>query len=226
MKNSSVIVVSILFILSIPVFSGNRLNSEWEMLFDGKSLDGWEQRGGQAKYEVKDGCIVGTTVLNTPNSFLCTKNTYANFVLEVDFFVDDMNSGIQIRSESRKDYQDGRVHGYQIEIDPSERAWSGGIYDEARRGWLYDLKNNEAARKAFKKGEWNHLHIEAIGHSIRTWLNGVPAANLLDAMTPNGFIALQVHSSRTAGQQIKWRNVRILDLGTTDVFPPLIPAAK
>jgi hypothetical protein len=125
-----------------------------------------------------------------------------------------MNSGVQIRSESNADYQDGRVHGYQVEMDPSDRAWSGGIYDEARRGWLYTLDKNPAGQKALKVSEWNHYRVEAIGNSIRTWINGIPCADLIDDMTPSGFIALQVHSigsdSSRAGLQVKWKNIMIL----------------
>ena len=205
------------------IFAGNRLNMEWEYLFNGKNFDGWEKRGGEAKFEIEDNMIVGISGENTPNTFLCTKKKYSNFIFEVDFLVDDrMNSGIQIRSNSFDSYKNGRVHGYQVEIDPSNRAWSAGIYDEARRGWLYDLRNNEVARKAFKHNEWNKLHIEAIGNSIRTWLNGVPAANLIDSVTSNGFIGLQVHQMKTAGVKVKWKNIRILDLGTTSEFPQII----
>lgn len=108
----------------------------------------------------------------------------------------------------------GRVHGYQVEIDPSDRSWSGGIYDESRRGWLNDLKDNEAARNAFKPGAWNTFRIEAKGDSIKTFINGVPAADLHDAMTPRGFIALQVHGvgDRAEPLQVRWKNVRIQDL--------------
>ena len=221
LKKSSVYFV-FLTISSIS-WAGNSLSAQWENLFDGKTLDGWEQRGGKAEYTAEDNSIVGRSVLNTPNSFLCTKNTYGNFILELEFLVDEeMNSGIQIRSNSIQSYQNGRVHGYQVEIDPSERAWTAGIYDEARRGWLYDLRNNEAARKAFKHKEWNKLHIEAVGNSIRTWLNGVPSAHLIDSKTPVGFIALQVHSSKKVGLEVKWRNIRILDLGTCTEFPQVI----
>ena len=221
-----IVVLTVLMSVALS-FAGNRLNAQWESLFDGKNLDKWEQKNGKAKYEVKDNMIVGTTVLNTPNSFLCTKQKYGNFILELEFLVDEeMNSGVQIRSNSIESYKNGRVHGYQVEIDPSERAWTAGIYDEARRGWLYDMRNNEAARKAFKHKQWNKLHIEAIGPSIRTWLNGTPAANLVDFMTAEGFIALQVHASKKAGTQVKWRNIRILDLGTTAEFPQkvVVPA--
>lgn len=219
MESKTKFIVAILAIAAISgcsvTKSANRSeNGKWKALFDGKTLNGWAQRGGKARYHVEDGAIVGTTVQHTPNSFLCTKKTYGNFILELEFKVDpSLNSGVQIRSRSLKEYKNGRVHGYQVEIDPSKRAWTGGIYDEARRGWLNDLKNNEAARKAFKNGQWNHFRIEAIGDSIKTWVNGVPAADLVDSMTPTGFIALQVHSTQSGKPlHVQWRNIRIQDL--------------
>ena len=188
-------------------------SEDWEYLFDGKTLNGWIQRNGQAEYTVKDGMIVGATVLDTPNSFLCTEKMYTDFILELEFLVEEgMNSGIQIRSNSFKHYKNYRVHGYQVEIDTSDRAWSGGIFDEARRDWLYSLKDKPEAQKAFKQDQWNHYRIEAVGDRIRTWVNGVPAADLKDDMTSTGFIGLQVHSSEEAGKKIKWRNIRIQDL--------------
>lgn len=188
-------------------------NGQWEDLFNGRDLTGWKQLNGKAKYEVKDGAIVGTTVPEEPNSFLCTEKDYDDFILELEFLVDpSMNSGIQFRSESREDYHNGRVHGYQMEIDPSARAWSGGIYDEARRAWLYPLELNPAAKTAFKNNEWNHYRIECIGNTVRTFVNGVPAAHLIDTLPTKGFIALQVHGigkDDEPGKQIKWRNIRI-----------------
>lgn len=188
-------------------------HAQWQPLFNGKNLNGWNQKNGQAKFEVLNGEIVGTTVANTPNSFLCTNNDYDDFILELDLKVDDaMNSGIQFRSLSKPDYQNGRVHGYQMEVDPTDRAWSGGIYDEARRDWLYIPDINAAGKKAFKKNEWNKYRIEAIGHTIRTWINGIPVAHLIDEMTAKGFIALQVHSiygTMKEGMKIRWKNIRI-----------------
>ena len=106
----------------------------WRKLFNGKDLKGWTQKNGKALYAVENGEIVGRTVANTPNSFLCTNEDFGDFILELELKVDDaMNSGIQFRSLSKPEYQDGRVHGYQMEVDPTDRAWSGGIYDEARR---------------------------------------------------------------------------------------------
>lgn len=185
-------------------------------IFDGRTLAGWTQRGGKAEYrvEVVDGvpAIVGLTRPNQPNSFLCTNQVYRDFVLELEFKVDPtLNSGVQIRSESRPDYQNGRVHGYQVEIDPSERAWTGGIYDEGRRGWLADLKSNDVGRAAFKSGEWNHFRIVASGDSIRVWLNGVQTAELRDSMTPEGYIALQVHGvgASTDERRVMWRKLSV-----------------
>lgn len=205
---------------------------EWVSLFDGRTLDGWVQRGGEARYFVQDGMIVGETVANTANSFLCTEKEYGDFALDVQFMVDEgLNSGVQIRSQSRPD---GTVYGYQVEIDPSlkpysldprnlmadgsparptePRSWTGGIFDEGRRGWLYTLADNPAARGALKREGWNRLHIEAIGDSIRTWINGVPAADIRDGATRRGFIALQVHSSESSGQQIRFRRLRIREV--------------
>ncbi len=206
--------IVILFLLLLPVSGSFAQEDGWEMLFNGNDFTGFHQLNGKAEYTVEDGMMVGTTVTNTPNSFMATEKTYGDFILELDLLVDpSMNSGIQIRSESTPDYQNGRVHGYQVEVDPSGRAWSGGIYDEARRGWLYPVDINPPGRKAFRNGEWNHYRIEAIGNSIRTWINGIPVADLVDDMTHEGFIAFQVHgignNEEHAGKQIKWKNIRI-----------------
>ncbi|OIR00729.1 hypothetical protein GALL_172540 [mine drainage metagenome] len=189
-------------------------NQQWESLFNGKNLDGWKIINGSAKYEVKDGMIVGTTVAGSPNSFLATEKTFGDFILEFEFKLSDadMNSGVQFRSESSADYMNGRVHGYQYEIDPSKRAWTAGIYDEARRDWLYPMEYNAPAKSLFKLNQWNKGRIECIGNSMRTFLNGKPAANLVDDMTAKGFIALQVHQinkPEDAGKKIYFKNIRI-----------------
>ncbi len=185
----------------------------WTPLFDGMSLRGWKQLNGKALYTVENGEIVGTTVANTTNSFLCTEQDYGDFILELDFKVENaMNSGIQFRSLSSPDYQNGRVHGYQMEVDPTDRAWSGGIYDEARRDWLYIPNINPEGKKAFRIGQWNKYRIEAIGNVLRTWINDIPVSHLIDDMTAKGFIALQVHAiygDMKEGMKIRWKNIKI-----------------
>lgn len=187
--------------------------NQWKSLFNGSDLKGWVKRNGNAEYKIVNKAIVGVSQLNTPNTFLCTEETYGDFVLELELKVEvGLNSGIQIRSLSDPALNNGRVHGYQIEIDPAARAWSGGIYDEARNGWLYPLSINPEGQKAFKNGQWNKYHIEAIGPSIKTWINGIPCANLWDSQTARGFIALQVHGIKREDQNgltVQWRDIRI-----------------
>jgi len=187
--------------------------AQWRSLFNGKELKGFVKKNGNAEYKIVDNVIVGISQLNTPNTFLCTEAEYGDFVLELEVKVDKgLNSGIQIRSISDPATMNGRVHGYQVEIDPGDRAWSGGLYDEARNGWLYPLSINPKGQKAFKNGQWNKYHIEAVGTSLKTWINGIPCTNVLDPQTARGFIALQVHQIKQpeqVGLTVQWRNIRI-----------------
>lgn len=196
------------------ITSGDSSTPSWVNLTEGNSLEGWSVLGGEATYTIKDGVVTGTAVANTPNTFLTTDKKYGDFILELEYLVDPkMNSGVQFRSNSFPYYSNGLVHGYQMEIDPSPRAYSGGVYDEKRRKWLVSLKDNPTGQEAFKQGEWNSARVEAVGDSIRVWLNGVPTAHLIDDKTATGFIGLQVHSiygEMAPGMEIKWRNVRIL----------------
>jgi hypothetical protein len=224
-------VVSLLLFIALARLAYSE--EDFVPLFDGQDISQWIKRGGNATYDVHDGVIVGTSVLSTPNTFLCTPDTYDDFELQLELKVEPpLNSGIQIRSncfdEPRTEHVTsadgkskkvkipaGRVHGYQVEIDPSDRAWSGGIYDEGRRGWLYPLNGvkREAARQAFQVGQWNSYRICAEGDHIQTWVNGVPVADLHDSLTHSGFIALQVHGigrdKSLEGKRVRWRNLRI-----------------
>ena len=218
MKNS---IISLLLLVGLFSACGTTENAETEMvavpwidLFNKQNLDSWQKLNGEAEYRIENDEIVGITQFGTPNTFLTTKKMYSDFIFEFEVKVDStVNSGVQFRSNSNEEYNNGRVHGYQCEIDPSARAWSGGIYDEARRGWLYDLEENDSGSKAFVNNEWNQYRIEAIGDTIRIWVNEVNTSNLVDTLTANGFIGLQVHgigSEDHAGKEIRWRNLRII----------------
>jgi hypothetical protein len=189
-----------------------RSSEGWLSLFDGNTLNGWQQINGTARFQVQDETILGETVEGSPNSFLCTKKHYSDFELEFEVLLDPrLNSGLQIRSLSLPEFKNGRVHGYQVEI--AANGNSGFIYDEARRGWLSTDRSDETARKAFKDGEWNHFRIVAIGDTMRVWINGVPIEDLSDSMTPSGFIGLQVHSfDGPHPAWVRWRNIRIKEL--------------
>ncbi|MCS4225462.1 DUF1080 domain-containing protein [Sphingobacterium sp. BIGb0165] len=192
----------------------------WTNLFDGKTLNGWKTVGGKAPYSIEGDAIVGRMTKGTPNSFLITEKEYGDFILELDVKLEgsQTNSGIQTRSHLDPKANDGRgkVYGRQVEIDPSSRAWTGGIYDEARRGWLYPLDLNENAKKAYKAEEYNHIRIEAIGDELRTWINDIPVSYVVDTIDRTGFIGLQVHSipSELDGKKVYFKNVKIK---TTDL---------
>lgn len=216
----------------------------WTELFNGKDLEGWVQRGGKATYRVEDGSIVGTSTLNTPNTFLCTGRDYSDFILEYEFKVDPrLNSGVQIRSRSLSSPSEfvweGKtikiganvVHGYQIEIDPEpkkDRWWSAGIYDESRRGWLFPgALGGEAkaftdqGRGIFKQDDWNKVRVEAVGNTIKTFLNGTARASITDDVTSSGFIALQVHGigkdKDKDATEVRWRNLKIQEVASAPI---------
>ncbi len=204
----------ILLLLSVLLTFAGCSKTDWQELFNGRDLTGFVQLGGEAKYLVEDGMMVGVSTPGTPNSFMCTTEEYSDFILEFDVKVDTLlNSGVQIRSHSSENDGKVLVYGYQIEIDPTDRGWSGGIYDEARRGWLYPVTpNNQAAVKSFDRYGWNSYHVEAIGKRIRTWINGIPVADLVDDADASGFIGFQVHAVRDdlAGTRVMWKNIRIV----------------
>ena len=202
-----------LFILIFIFCLSLTAQENWEVLFNGKDLSNFHQLNGDATYKIKDQELIGISKVGIPNSFMATKKTYGDFILEFDVFVENgLNSGVQFRSISTPSYMDGRVHGYQCEIETSSRKWAGGIYDEARNGWLYPLSRNPKGQHAFKPGSWNHYRIEAIGNSIRTWINDIQCSNLLVDTTAEGFIAFQVHSihdKSQEGKMVKWKNIKI-----------------
>ena len=203
-------------LLAFSCFIVMDAQAQWQSIFNGKNFKGWEKAGGTGEYYVEDGAIVGhTTGKGGGNTFLCTEKEYGDFILEFLFRVDSgINSGVQFRGQLRE--KDDRVYGYQYEIDPSARAWTGGIYDEARLGWLYPLTVNPDAQKAFRPDGWNKARVEAVGNRIRTYINGVPASDILDAQDASGFIALQVHAvynDDMVGRKVSWKDIRIMTEG-------------
>ena len=195
----------------------------WASLFDGKTLKGWIQKNGTAKYVVKNGTIEGTTNTGSPNSFLCTEKLYADFELEFEVKVHDrLNSGVQIRSQTKpvdgkSKARFGRVNGPQVEIE-SGPAEAGYVYGEATgRGWLTP-KERLKKHDHFKNGEWNRYRVVAKGPRIQTWINGEMIEDLTDEPIykshPRGFIGLQVHGipKNQGPYSVAWKNIRIKEL--------------
>ena len=209
--------ILVLFFLSINTVLFSQEN--WSYLI-GDDLSNWEIKQGRADFQLVDGIIVGTSRLKSSSTYLGTKKFYKDFILEFEVNVSSgLNSGVQFRSLQSNDSRK-YVYGYQLELEANnperKRFWTGGIYDQSRRSiFLYPLSVNPIARTAFVPDEWNFIRIEAIGNTVRTWVNGIQCSNLIDDTSTNGFIALQVHSigkESLEGKQVKWKNIRI----TTD----------
>ena len=202
-------------------------NAEWRTLSNGSSLTGWRVHGGAHEYSIADGVITGMAVEGEPNAFLIPDGIFDDFIFELEFLSDGrLNSGVIFRGDSDPEYRDGRLFGYQAEIDPSPRGWTGGLFEEALRGWLVPIDDNEACRASFRAGDWNTMRIEALGPELRIYLNGVSCVQTLDESLTQGVFGLQVHSVAPGGRMgepgntISWRNVRLL---TQDVAEHRLP---
>lgn len=225
-----------LLIFVTTIVSAQNQDSE---IFNGSNLDGWVNYGG-GKFFVEDQCIVAEAINGIPNTFLHTEKKYQNFELEFDVKLDTvLNSGVQIRSNIyqkdtqtirwggrfdengdkmiiRKKRSAGRFWGYQIEIDPTSRAWSGAIYEEAGRGFLHTPGINQEVKSALKPLEWNHFRVRVKDHHIQSWVNGVMVGDVYDDLTDNGYIALQLHgigkNKLKANKKIRWKNLSLKEL--------------
>jgi len=224
--NMKKLLIPLLFIPSIILAQSDK---GWQQLFDGKTLNGWTKKDGTAEYKVENGAIVGITTPGSPNTFLvCDKKFPGDFILELEAMMSDTNtnSGVQFHSgyNPAGNNGKGRVHGYQYDMDPSVRRWSAGVYDEAGREWLYPVSLNSKAQVYFTPNVYHKIKIECIGNTIKTWLDGMAVAYVVDTVTANeGLIGLQVHAigkPEFAGMKDYWKNIRIK---TTGIKPSSFP---
>lgn len=195
---------------SAPTPEDNR----WTVLFDGETLDGWFVHHGDMPFEVRDGEIVGATAVDIPTRYLTTVDQYGDFILELEMNnATGENSGVQFRSVTDAPFYTG-LTGYQLEVDPSEREWTGGLYFEGVGTWQHPPINNPDCVAAWRKDGWNTLRIEAKGEQMRTFVNDTACAYLFDEYLRRGHIGLQIHSigsnPAAAGAETRWRNIRIL----------------
>ncbi len=217
MRRPTLVRVLVALVLGIVIMSAMAADKDgWTALFNGKNLDGWEQRNGTATYRVAEGCLVGKTAEGSPNSFLCTVKEYGDFELKFEVKVaDELNSGVQIRSKTQGGKKDGRVHGPQVEIAIDGNA--GFIWGESLlTGWISKDRENPKAKAAFKKGEWNRYHVKAVGPSIKTSINDIPITDTTDDKSGMkvGFLGLQVHGIKkgTGPYEVRWRNLSIKEI--------------
>jgi hypothetical protein len=188
----------------------------WQPLFDGQTLEGWENPYDWGDAWVEDGEI---RLLGDRKFFLTTTRPYRDFVFESEILMPEgqANSGFMFRAH----VDSNNVVGYQAEVDPSDRRWSGGLYDEGRRGWLHPVRGDSVSEAAFREqgghayrhGEWNHYRIEAIGDRLKIWVNDVLTTEIEDTMDREGYLGLQHHGEE--GQVYRFRNIRIQEVGET-----------
>lgn len=184
----------------------------WRPLFDGATLAGWSNPYGWGEAWVEDGEI---RLRADEKFFLVTDSTYRDFVFEGEILMPEgeANSGFMFRAHAEPD----RVYGYQAEVDPSDRAWSGGLYDEGRRGWLHPDREDSASVAAFtaggtpyRHGAWNRYRIHAEGDSLKIYVNDVLTTAYRDAEDREGVLGLQHHGEE--GQVYRFRNLRVRTL--------------
>lgn len=240
-KLTLITVISIVFI-TMAFKNKSARQDGWHDLFDGKTLNGWKvlnqdwtNPDSKPDFYVEDKMIVCNTTMNSEGGYLVTEKSYDNFILEFDVKIDSsLNSGLQCRSrmwekdtstvyvagdingtKQQTKWRTGYVWGYQIEVDPSSRAWSGGLYEPGNRGWIVTLAGKEEAQKAFIPMDWNHFKILMNGNKIQTWVNGVPVVNTTDDKSTSGFIGIQFHGAFKEWQKNKksmWKNIKIKEL--------------
>jgi len=200
-------------------------DGNWQPLFNGQNLDGWRNPYTWGEATVVDGVV---QLKADKKFFLVTEKEYSDFVLEGEVKLPEgqANSGFMFRCH----VEPNKVYGYQAEVDGSDRRWSGGLYDEGRRGWLWPSKTgrtkdaklleNEVAsqayfqkpevRDALKRNDWNTYRITCRGNQIKIEVNGVVTAEFEDAMDAAGYIGIQHHGEK--GQTYLFRNLKIQEL--------------
>lgn len=212
------------------------LNTETTLLSD--SLDHWHN-----VYDYGEAALSGDEIhlISTGNWFFLTKKAYSDFELEAEVLMPDVqeysNSGFIFRAKvGEHDTKGNFAYGYQAEVDPSDRKWSGGLYDQGTpRKWLHplhdtrsapdeDFKKNhtfpwdEIKANAYKHLAWNHYRIRAVGPEIKIWVNGVLTTHVIDTKTSEGFIGIQHHGSKSYGDTgdtkntVRFRNIKVTEL--------------
>jgi len=217
------LIVLILICLVLNSTAGDKKDKpQWQYIFNGKDFTNWKIVGSTGHAEVKDSAFWCNMKANTSeHTFVTTKEKYGDFILEMDVNTDPgYNTGILLRCVDKPlgcDTCKVSLYGYQVKIDPSTtRCWTGGIFDDfgGTFHWLYDLSKDDRARKAYRIGEWNHFRIEAIGTSVKVWVNGIPTTNMINPKYAKGYIALKIHSLKNTPEEeakVGWfKNIRII----------------
>lgn len=169
----------------------------WVDVFAESPLSDWRRVGGRAEFEEIDRILVATIRAGHQTTFLCGDKVWGDFELNCQFRIDPgLNAGILIRSRPDSGRNEERVEGLQVEIDSSERGWTGALYDQGRKSWLATLEARPEVRGAFKQDQWNSLRVLAKGDSVTTWVNDVLAVSVTNSPVRSGIMAIQIHSTK------------------------------
>ena len=208
----------------------------WQSLFNGADFAGWKVVAlrDPAPAVIEEGAMMLRQSINTvEHTFVTTEKKYGDFILELEVKDDpEFNSGILLRCSDAPAEAAVRLNGYQVKIDNTKRAWTGGVFDDFGNGWkwLFDLKENAPGREAFKFKEWNQFRIECIGPKIKVWVNGVPTCNLIDEKYREGYIAFKIHSvgnnPKATESAIQFKNIRILSENPEKYAKPMALEAR
>ena len=189
----------------------------WIEIFNGKDMDGWEIRDGLAEAWIEEDLLVTEQKDSLNFPYLVYGEEFSDYILECEVkLTGPLNSGILIRGISDPGLNNGKIHGFQMEIDQTERRWTGGIYEEKGRLWLTPLEGmgegEEEALNAYKVSDWNHYRIEAISDTFKIWVNGIPTTHLIDSKTDRGIIGFQIHKIAPGTETgiLRIKNIRII----------------
>ncbi len=201
-------------------------------LFNGTDLEGWD--GNPDLWSVKDGVIHGETTPEKPtkgNTFLIWRGGEPkNFVLKIEFRIENGNSGIQYRSREVAKWV---ISGYQAEVE-NKPGKVGFLYHEKGRGWLVNVGDvvvidpegkkhtvskvadtkNLVDRGYYKEKDWNEYTIICRGNHVVHLLNGYQTVELIDqdkkGRCMEGLLALQIHAGPP--MVVEFRDIRLKTL--------------
>jgi Domain of Unknown Function (DUF1080) len=164
--------------------------ADWVTLLDGSNLNSWTGIGN-ANWRLSE----GNAQAELGVGFLVSKNTYKDFQIYAEFWVDDdANSGIFIRCADPKTIT--ADNSYEVNIFDKRPDPSYGT------GAIVNVSKISPMPKA--GGRWNTYEITAKGPQLTVMLNGVRTADVQDSKFASGPIALQY-----AGGVVKFRKVMI-----------------
>ena len=182
---------------------------EWQSLFDGKTLTGWEPTNAPESFRIEDGAIAagGGPMAHLVYVGPVGNHDFTDFELRMDVkALPGSNGGVFFHTEP----QTGALKkGYEAQICDT-------FPDKRKTGSLVDVEDLEAA--PVKDGEWFDFGVAVKGKRITVTVNGAPVVDYEEPLSPerkkgrerrllsHGQIALQAHDPKS---MVLYKNIRI-----------------